>query len=149
MNAKGEFGKVWVQKSDFETDFKENGIELKTKFNSYKKTAEGVKVSLEKTPATVFVYWKDCGHCVRAKPEIVSLANKIKEEGKEYGVYAFDYEDETNHPFYKTLNVQGVPFIGFVDKSGIVKPYSGPRLATCKNQEFQDSCKSFWSELNK
>lgn len=149
MNASGEFGKIWVQKSEFETDFKSKGVEIKSNFKSFQKTAEGVKVSLEKTPATLFVYWKDCGHCKHAKPEILALADKVKQENKPYGIYAFDYEDESNHKFYKSLKIEGVPFIGFVDQTGLVKQYSGPRLATCVKREFQDECKSFWSELDK
>lgn len=91
--------------------------------NDYKINKKTIKIKDNNKPGIVVFYYYWCGYCQLISPELLKLADK-----KNINVYAIHGDNDYNQQAFKFLEIQGVPHIRFVSKSGnISKPFNGNR----------------------
>ena len=74
-----------------------------------------IKIKNNKKKGLVVFYYYWCGYCNLIAPELIKLSEK-----NDINVYAIHGENPKNKKAFETLNIQGVPHIRKITKTGII-----------------------------
>jgi hypothetical protein len=84
----------------------------------------------------LLVFREGCGHCKKFKPEFVSFYDTVQKwneknssKYKPFKVWIMDSDVRGNIPFMDAHNINTVPYVALISKSGTLSKYEGERKA--------------------